>query len=101
MEFCEKCGSMFMKKGDRYVCAKCGNSKDTININTHEKMPERKKVETVKDDVSVYAVTPAYCVKCENDKAYTWSQQTRGSDEPETIFFKCTKCGWSWRRSRG
>ena len=101
MEFCEKCGSMFVKKGGKYACAKCGNSKDTININTHEKLADKKKVEAVKEDMSVNPITPAACPKCNNDKAFTWNQQTRGSDEPETMFFKCTKCGWNWRKSRG
>jgi DNA-directed RNA polymerase subunit M len=29
--------------------------------------------------------------------AYFWTQQTRGADEPETRFFKCTKCSHTWR----
>ncbi|MBI2112883.1 transcription factor S, partial [Candidatus Woesearchaeota archaeon] len=24
-------------------------------------------------------------------------QQTRGADEPETRFFRCTKCNYTWR----
>ena len=32
------------------------------------------------------------CKKCENTEAYFWTLQTRSADEPETRFFKCTKC---------
>ena len=101
MEFCDKCGSMFVKKDGKYVCTRCGNVKDSIKINTSEKFAEKKKVEAVKESEEIHAITPASCPKCNHDKAYTWSKQMRGSDEPETIFFKCVKCGWSWRKSRG
>ena len=37
------------------------------------------------------------CEKCGNKAAYYWTQQTRGADEPETRFFKCTKCEYTWR----
>jgi len=33
------------------------------------------------------------CEKCANKVAYYWISQTRASDEPETKFMKCTKCG--------
>ena len=37
------------------------------------------------------------CPKCGNTEAYWYMQQTRGGDEPQTKFLKCTKCGYSWR----
>ena len=30
-------------------------------------------------------------------KSYFWMMQTRGSDEPETKFYKCEKCKHVWR----
>jgi len=37
------------------------------------------------------------CPKCGNGEAYWVLRQTRGSDEPETRIFECTKCGHKWR----
>jgi len=100
MDFCDKCGSVFVKKDGKIIC-KCGRTKEKLNINTSEKFSGKIKVEAVKENEEIHAVTPANCPKCHHEKAYTWSKQMRGSDEPETIFFKCVKCGHSWRKSRG
>ena len=32
------------------------------------------------------------CKNCKNTEAFFWTLQTRSADEPETRFFKCTKC---------
>jgi DNA-directed RNA polymerase subunit M len=37
------------------------------------------------------------CAKCGNTEAYVWLVQTRGADESSTQFFRCTKCGITWR----
>jgi DNA-directed RNA polymerase subunit M len=37
------------------------------------------------------------CKKCGNEDSYFWTVQTRASDESETKFFKCTKCGHTRR----
>jgi len=37
------------------------------------------------------------CPKCGNNQAYTWQVQTRGADESSTQFFRCTKCGYTFR----
>ncbi|RLG10996.1 MAG: transcription factor S, partial [Thaumarchaeota archaeon] len=37
------------------------------------------------------------CPKCGNREAYYWAVQTRSADEPMTRFFRCTKCGYTWR----
>src|SRR5271157_7834 len=37
------------------------------------------------------------CPKCGHDKAATWQVQTRGGDEPSTHFYRCVKCGCTWR----
>ena len=37
------------------------------------------------------------CPKCGNKEAVWWMQQTRSTDEPPTLFFRCTKCKHSWR----
>jgi DNA-directed RNA polymerase, subunit M/Transcription elongation factor TFIIS len=37
------------------------------------------------------------CPKCGNHEAYYWMIQTRAADEPPTRFYKCVKCGHTWR----
>lgn len=32
------------------------------------------------------------CKRCGSEQVRTWEHQTRGSDEPRTIFHKCLKC---------
>jgi len=39
----------------------------------------------------------AHCSECGNDKAYWWLRQLRSADESEVRFFRCTKCGKTWR----
>ncbi|RZD31406.1 MAG: transcription factor S [uncultured DHVE6 group euryarchaeote] len=46
---------------------------------------------------STMATVTAECEKCNHTEAYWWTEQTRSSDEPETQFFRCTKCKHTWR----
>ncbi len=39
----------------------------------------------------------ADCPKCKNNEVWWWTEQTRAADEPETSFFRCTKCRHTWR----
>ena len=103
--FCEKCGGLLIPKTigkkKKLVCVKCGyeveldkKSKTTFS----EKIEKPKEIEIIekKDDENL-PITTAECPKCGNNKAYFWLVQTRASDEPETKFLKCTKCGHVWR----
>ena len=65
-----------------------------------EKMGKEKReiVVMMKDEgEKELPVTTITCPKCGNTKAYWWMQQTRSADEPPTLFYKCTKCGYTWR----
>ncbi|MDQ3837995.1 MAG: transcription factor S [Thermoproteota archaeon] len=37
------------------------------------------------------------CPKCGNKNAFWWMLQTRSADEATTQFYRCTKCGHTWR----
>lgn len=104
MKFCSKCGSIMFPRTDRskvkMVCGRCGafEKSETESV-VREKGTEVNDVEIVdsKDDVASYPETDAECPKCGHDKAYYWLVQTRAADEAETRFFRCTKCGHTWR----
>jgi DNA-directed RNA polymerase subunit M len=103
--FCQKCKSLLLPKNDgrkkKMVCTSCGYEeviKDGTAMTFNEKLKEKKKIEVVeKKDEGSLPVTEISCEKCDNNKAYFWLLQTRSSDEPETKFYKCTKCKHIWR----
>ena len=99
MEFCPKCGGLFVKKRTKYSCAKCGYvPKEKIKIVATEKMGRRREVGVLhEEESSVWPITTANCPKCGNREAYFWSAQLRAGDEAETRFFRCTKCKYTWR----
>jgi len=84
-----------------YVCLKCGNEEpmDEVPVIQREKQGNDKIVVIGKKEQNL-RTTPqvkAECPKCGNDKAYWWMVQTRGIDESSTQFYRCTKCGYTWR----
>lgn len=99
--FCPKCGSILRpkdKSGKKVLYCDCGFSKSANGESaeiTHT-VAEKKRIE-VMENVEVYPKVKIHCEKCSNQVAYYWTQQTRAADEPETRFFKCTKCSHTWR----
>lgn len=106
MKFCEKCGNLLViekkRKNVYLVCRKCKRVYKTKGekLRISSARPEERKkilVMTEKDQFSELPKTKIMCAKCENMEAYWWMQQTRSADEPPTMFYRCTKCGYSWR----
>lgn len=102
--FCPKCGSMLRPKivNDKKVMAcSCGyraDSKVGTTLTVDKKKTEVKAdFDASGEEQSIHSKINEECPKCKNTEAYTWSQQMRAGDEPETIFFKCTKCQHTWR----
>jgi len=103
MKFCSECGTMCTidHKKRCYVCTKCGIEQPmtekmiiTRNTNNHDKIVVIGKKE---QNLRTTPQVKAECQKCGNDKAYWWMVQTRGIDESSTQFYRCTKCGYTWR----
>lgn len=99
MEFCPKCGAVLIQKRKNDGCPRCSYSaKGRVKLKTSEKMNEKKEVAVIsKKDQQVLPIVDEKCKSCGNEKAYFWTVQTRASDESETKFFKCTKCGTTKR----
>lgn len=102
MEFCPKCGAVLIQKRKTDGCPRCNYyAKEKVKITSSEKIEEKKEVVVVSNkDTQVLPIVGEKCRKCDNDKAYFWTVQTRSGDEAETKFFKCTKCEYTWREYR-
>lgn len=99
--FCPKCGSILRPRdraGKKVLFCSCGFAKDSQQETAaiKEIVNAGKKIEVV-EQVETLPKIKIACEKCSNNAAYYWTQQTRGADEPETRFFKCTKCSHTWR----
>lgn len=101
MLFCPKCGSILktkqMKSKTTQFCS-CGYSSDMKeDTKFTETVKQDDVIEVVSENMDVYPSTDADCSKCGHNKAQFWTQQTRAGDEPETKFFRCEKCKYTWR----
>lgn len=105
MQFCPKCGAMMQArevKGSEdcvMVCPKC-NYREGVDEKAHCITEKQEKVEEVvlfNDKQVNLPETDNECGKCHNKRAYWWIVQTRSADEAPTRFYKCTKCGNTWR----
>ncbi|MFQ5836704.1 MAG: transcription factor S [Candidatus Bathyarchaeia archaeon] len=112
MEFCPACGTRLTltkrKAGQKTIfllsCPKCGYERKAAKamvispkvIERHRKDgiivigKEAKKLRTL-------PTVRVECPRCGNNLAYVWQVQTRRSEESSTQFFRCTKCGHTFR----
>ncbi|AIF69075.1 hypothetical protein PAP_03275 [Palaeococcus pacificus DY20341] len=109
VKFCSKCGSIMVPKvkdGVKIlVCRRCGHE-EPLEEETAKAYQVKQKIKhapdegviVVEQDVRTLPIAKGIkCPKCDNEEAYWWELQTRAGDEPSTIFYKCTKCGHTWR----
>lgn len=119
MLFCPKCGSILRlkeKSNKKILWCLCGfnigleeakkikkekekereeeNKELLVKKGREEK---RKKEIEIVEDLETHPKINIRCPECNHSEAYYWTQQTRGADEAETRFFKCTKCSYTWR----
>ena len=106
LKFCQKCGTILLPKKKsgkvKWYCKKCNkyyDPKPREKVNLSTKLESKKEVIVI-DKTELKGelpVTKILCPNCGNEEAYWWMQQTRSADEPPTIFYQCTKCGYRWR----
>lgn len=97
--FCPECKILMFPEDGKFVCRRCGNKKDIESKDERtivEKMDERETL-ILDGKLDTLPKTRAECSKCGNLEAQWWIRQTRAADEPETKFFRCTKCQHTWR----
>lgn len=97
--FCPKCKSLMYPEGDYFVCKKCGYKMEKKGKNIVVTKQKKKEITIIEDadKLNVLPKTKVVCPKCGNTEAYWILRQMRGSDEPESRFYTCTKCGYKWR----
>ena len=105
MEFCPKCEIRLKKNsnGTSLVCPKCQYVKQKSNKTIREKSQESDsellvmEKNDIKESKGLESTIKIDCEKCHNQEGVWWSLQTRSADEPETRFYRCTKCNHTWR----
>jgi transcription factor S len=101
MQFCPKCKSILVPKMQgkkRVIACSCGYvDKKGETEPLVEKVKAAEDIKVVSETDDSLPTAKARCTECGHDEAYFWLQQTRAGDEPETRFFKCTKCKHTWR----
>jgi DNA-directed RNA polymerase subunit M len=106
MEFCPSCEKRMVlkrtKDGSIFICPVCKCKKTLGSSATVKSVAPKSREQIVvigKEDQGLKTNPTASikCPKCENNLAYTWQVQTRAGDEGATQFFRCTKCGHTYR----
>jgi DNA-directed RNA polymerase subunit M len=93
---------MPMKKEKTIVlaCPKCGEQTTQSSVVVQKLAKPKESVVVIGKESSAVKTLPttkAICQKCGHGEAFYWMVQTRGGDEAMTQFFRCTKCGATWR----
>jgi DNA-directed RNA polymerase subunit M len=103
VKFCSNCGTVLKLDPEKkvLVCPKCKAEEQMEGDIVYERNTEEKdKIVVIgrkERNLRTLPQTKAKCPKCSNTQAYWWMVQTRSIDESATQFFRCTKCGHTWR----
>ncbi len=111
MEFCAECGSrlkpMKVNSGNQVMimlaCTKCGyrmHGSENVRFGiTIEHSPKQLVAVIGKEEQELHTMPTVRieCPNCGNNTANVWQVQTRGSDESSTQFFRCLRCGYTYR----
>ena len=82
------------------MACSCGHvNKSVMGPTITETSKETTRIEIIDENAEQknLPLTEEKCMECGHKKAYYFLMQTRSSDEAETKFLKCEKCGHSWR----
>ena len=103
MEFCPKCEVRLKNDNGLLSCPKCKYVKEKPDKSIKEKPEEINSEFLVMDESDLSqakgleSTIKIDCEKCHNQEGVWWSLQTRSADEPETRFYRCIKCNFTWR----
>jgi DNA-directed RNA polymerase subunit M len=98
--FCPKCKSMLISSGGQMKCRKCGYIKSTKDekLLRRTRQASDRTITIIEDpSISTLPTIATKCPKCEHNTAFWWLRQLRSADESEVRFYRCCKCGHTWR----
>ena len=104
MPFCPNDKSMLYPVDGRPTCKKCGfvmgGPIRSRTLKTSEAADKEMLIldDAAREKLEVMPKINMDCPNCGNNEAWYRTQQTRKSDEPETMFLRCTKCDHRWRK---
>ena len=109
MLFCPTCSNILLTEktvaGEfRFYCKTCPYVFKVEHQIEEKKYLIRKEVDDVLGGADAWKDVNTTEKKCEikncsNDQAYFKAIQMRSADEPETIFYRCTKCHNVWNEA--
>jgi len=110
-KFCPQCGGIMYprRRGEEIVfyCPKCkltvgseGGDVSIYRMKVEIKHSPKEMMRVLGEEASSGAeliVGSVECPKCGHKEVYFWMIQTRSADEPMTRFYRCKRCGYTWR----
>jgi DNA-directed RNA polymerase subunit M len=114
--FCPECGTLAFPNPSgvitctNYKCGYVGSANATMKDKHGKTIDLSKTVSTTKAETRDYEVIKDsdqlqgvltvgdyMCPKCDKVEVFSYLEQTRASDEPETRMLTCKNCGHGWR----
>ena len=99
--FCPKCKTLMFpdKETNELVCRRCDHREPIKKGEGKiiEKAESKEDILEVAEGTETTPKTKVECPECGNLEAFYHIRQTRAADEAETKFYRCTKCGHTWR----
>jgi len=106
LKFCPKCGTRLVpataSKSVVLKCQKCEYTTRASDIRFQALQQGKEKIVVIGDklkDINPLPKAKTHCTKCGHNEAFYWMVQTRSADESSTQFFRCTRCGNTWREN--
>jgi transcription factor S len=113
MDFCSKCNSRLVyKSNDKKLSLYCPKCKKKIEVAEKNLILKIKNdfVHPIKDrkegvvvidknlqKLRSLPVVNSECYKCNGTKAETWELNLGSEDNSQAVFYRCIKCGHTWR----
>jgi DNA-directed RNA polymerase subunit M len=98
--FCPTCGSLMVPSDGHLVCRRCEKEyplNDSKEVVVSGKAKESKEILVIEEEAETLPKANVECPECGHNEAFWVLRQMRGSDEPETRIYRCTKCKNTWR----
>lgn len=105
MEFCPDCGKVLIPNNRILTCGNCGYKKKLLKSQKKDyiisqDVSDKQDIIMSGEKINALPTTKGLCYRCGNRQLEWWMVQMRKADEAETRFYRCTKCGNTWRRSK-